>query len=167
MKRLLILLPVFLISLLCAAFLSMKLPYIENWPHTGISYGIVWILLLALFVANKKKQLISQISDFTPSMLVHTAIAYFLVASAFCSFTFRFLTEPQQSYSFDNAVILLKQRSYNHNYPNIKVKTDDGRIISLDIPGQDKFWQKLKIGDRVNKNFNNAEIHPRFIKPSQ
>mgnify|MGYP000586723435 CR=1 FL=1 len=151
--------------LLGPIYISLFLPYVENWPYTWIVYGTL-SLIIGVIIATAVKHGLNAKSFGDPVMkIITTLIMGFFSFCVFWCFTLRRETEPLESLSFERAVVLNKDRSSNHNYPRLKLETEKGKVLTLDIPGQEDVWQKLKTGNQVKKSFRKEEILP--LSPEQ
>ncbi len=162
MKHFLLVFILFPLVLFVSTHFSLQLPYVENWPYTGTAYGLGFSMILALLLSADKNYLHTVKSGNTRLSFVYIFSLLFLLFTIFWCFTVRQGTERLISYSFENAVVINKARSSNHNYPRLELETVDGKVIKLDIPGQDEIWENLKIGDRVSKEFRREEISLEF-----
>jgi hypothetical protein len=153
-----VVLVLFVIAMASSARLSIAWPYRENWPYTGLVYGVLFLVSTATVVVTLRKHFIRLDSRITAAKIGASFLLFFLVSSAFWSFSLRFLTEPPIAYSFENAKVIEKYRSSNHGYPGLCIRYADGTTIKLDVPGQEEFWQKVAIGSTVRKQFGNETI---------
>lgn len=154
----LVVLVLFVAAMASSARLSILWPYHENWPYTGLVYGALFLVLTAIVVITLRKHLIKPGSKISAAKIGASFLLYFLVSSAFWSFSLRYLTEPQIAHSFEKATVIEKYRSSNHNYPALCIRYADGTTIKLDVPGQEEVWQEVHIGSVVNKQFGKQEI---------
>lgn len=141
----------FLAAAALSARLSIVWPYVENWPYTGLLYCALFLLLTVIVIVKLRNYLIEPESKISVAKIAASFLLYFLGASAFWSFSLRFLTEPQMAISFERAIVLNKYRSSNHNYPGIFVQYSNGTTLNLDMPGQDHFWHLVRNGSIVSK----------------
>lgn len=157
-RNLYVVLPLFTAAMLVSARLAIAWPYIENWPYTGLAYAVLFSLLAFTVALRMKHHIIRTDSPLTWSKVGGSLILFFCVGSAFWSSSLRFLTEPGISYAFGRATVTEKLRSSNHNYPCLRLLTDTGHEITLNIPGQERVWQRVHRGSTVKKHFGNEKI---------
>lgn len=153
----LIVLVQFVVAMAFSARLSIAWPYRENWPFTGLVYGALFVVLTAIAIITLRKDFLKPDSKISAAKIGASFLLYFLVSSAFWSFSLRFLTEPQIAYSFEKAKVIEKYRS-DHNGPAFAVQRENGSIIKFDVPGQEGLWQKVALGSTVRKQFGNETI---------
>ncbi len=159
------LLPLWLIAVFVSAQAAIRLPYIENWPYTWVVYGSLFGTIgLGLFIRCSVKK-------FTPDPLSFRGagsifLLTFPLLTAFLCFFVRSFVEPLHSSSFEYVEVLKKYRSSNHHYPAMQLRTEDGRSISLDLPGQEDLWQSVKVGDHLAKPFGDKKLVPVIRKRS-
>jgi hypothetical protein len=154
----LVVLVLFVTAMALSARLSLAWPYRENWPYTGLVYGVLFLVLTAIAIITLRKHFLQANFKISTAKIGASFLLYFLVTSAFWSFSLRFLTEPQIAHSFEKATVIEKYRSSNHNGPAFAVQRENGTIIKLDVPGQEEFWQKIAIGSTVRKQFGNERV---------
>lgn len=141
-----------------SARLSIAWPYVENWPYTGLAYGAFFLLVSIGVFGIFRENLISPASRLTWKGIGSTLVLVFFACSSFWAFSLRFLTEPGIACAFEMATVTGKTRSSNHNYPCLHLRTDKGKELVLDMPGQDALWQAARIGSKVKKRFGEQEL---------
>ncbi|PHS01345.1 MAG: hypothetical protein COA78_22680 [Blastopirellula sp.] len=147
---------VFIISVFIASQLVFNLPYVENWPYTGLTYGVVFLFAFLIVTVLFKHQFATKSNTSLPALSM-TCLGFTLLCSSFLSFTGRNFTEREISYSFQNGEIIEKYKSSEHEYLSLKVKIEDEQIIRLENIKAET-WNNLKAGDLINKSFGKPQV---------
>ena len=155
----------FLASIFMAAKLAVSLPYIINWPFTGVLYGTTFLLIaiLCIFLLKIDKDIPDKVDI---KYIAKSALVTFLFISTFMNYTVRFGTENKISYAFKEGVVIDKYKSSNHGYLSFKIKSKESGLVSLEGYSQE-FWNKVNIGDKVMKKFKSIELTPINITQKQ
>ncbi|WFB35436.1 hypothetical protein P3T73_14860 [Kiritimatiellota bacterium B12222] len=144
------------LCIMAALVTGMTLPYIQNWPYTGLVYGVVAATLAGAFTLVMKSQL-GEKGQWTLSKFILNVLLLFLILLSMVCLALRVSTEKVVAYAFDEALIREKVKNPLQDNLTFYLRLPDGEEVVLDGYDPD-LWGHLKSGDEVRKEFRQIDL---------